>query len=113
GGSPSSSVLDRLVTNSGDAGSKIVVIAAGYAKSELATKDAKAFAASLAAGGANSTWFVLDSKTKTADLTAALSAADGVLLTAPDPSTVLASLNGSPVVTAAIHAAWLGGAALL
>ena len=46
-------------------------------------------------------------------MTAALSAADGVLLTAPDPSTVLASLDGSPVVTTAIYDAWLDGAALL
>ena len=82
-------VLDRLVTASGGTGSKIVVIAAGYAKSELATKDAKAFAASLAAGGASATWFVLNAKTKTADVTAALAAAQGVLLTAPDPATVL------------------------
>ena len=106
GGSPSASVLDRLVTNSGGAGSKIVVIAAGYAKSELATKDAKAFAASLAAGGANATWFVLDAKTKTADVTAALATAEGVLLTAPDPATVLSSLTAAPAVTAAIHDAW-------
>ena len=77
GGSPSAAVLDRLVTNSGGTGSKIVVIAAGYAKSELATKDAKAFAASLAAGGATATWFVLDSKTKTADVTAALCGGPG------------------------------------
>jgi cyanophycinase-like exopeptidase len=113
GGSPSDTVLDRLVTASGGAGSRIVVIAAGYAKSELATKDAKAFAASLSAGGANASWFILDAKTKTADVTAALSTAQGVLLTAPDPTSVIASLNAAPAVTAAIHAAWVRGAAVL
>jgi cyanophycinase-like exopeptidase len=113
GGSPSAAVLDRLVTNSGGAGSKIVVIAAGYAKPEDATKDAKAFAASLAAGGASATWFVLNNKTKTADLTAALSAAQGVLLTAPDPATVLSSLDAVPTVKAGIDFAWRHGAAIL
>ena len=77
GGSPSAAVLDRLVAASGGTGSKIVVIAAGYAKPEDATKDAKAFAASLAAGGASATWFVLNAKTKTADVTAALASGPG------------------------------------
>ena len=113
GGSPSSSVLDRLVAASGGTGSKIVVITAGYAKSELATKDAKALAASLAADGASATWFVLDTKTKTPDVTAALAAAQGVLLTAPDPATVLSSLSAAPAVTAGIQTAWLRGAAVL
>ena len=107
GGSPSAAILDRLVNDSGGAGSKIVVIAAGYAKPEDATKDAKAFAASLAAGGASATWFVLNSKTKTADVTAALSAAQGVLLTAPDPATVLSSLDAAPTVEAGIRSAWI------
>ena len=113
GGSPSATVLDRLVAASGGSGSKVVVIAAGYAKAELATKDAKAFAASLAAGGATATWFVLNNKTKTADVTAALSTAQGVLLTAPDPATVLSSLDAAPTVEAGIRSAWDRGAALL
>jgi cyanophycinase len=113
GGSPSAAVLDRLVAASGGNGKKIVVLAAGYAKSETATKDAKAFAASLTAGGAFTTWFVLNSKTKTTDVIAALGFADGVLLTAPDPVTVLASLSATPAVTDAIESAWHGGAALL
>jgi cyanophycinase len=113
GGSPSATVLDRLVAASGGSSPKIVVIAAGYAKPEIATKDAKDFAASLAARGATATWFVLNAKTKEADVTAALSAAQGVLLTAPDPSTILSSLAAAPAVTAGIHSAWLGGAAVL
>jgi cyanophycinase len=113
GGSPSAAVLDRLVAASGGSGSQIVVLAAGYAKAEIATKDAKAYGASLAARGASATWFLLNAKTNAAAVTAALASADGVLLTAPDPATVLASLAGAPVVTAAVEAAWLGGAALL
>jgi len=113
GGSPSTGVLDRLVAASGGTGSTIVVLAAGYAKAETATKDAKAYAASLTARGATSTWFVLNSKTKAAAVAAAVGSADGVLLTAPDPSTVLAGLAGTPGVTTAIRNAWLGGAPLL
>ena len=106
-------MLDRLVKASGNGGSQIVVLAAGYAKAEIATKDAKAYAASLEALGPSASWFVLNAKTKSADVTAALASADGILLTAPDPATVLASLSGAPSVTAAIEDAWLGGAALL
>jgi cyanophycinase len=113
GGSPSAAVLDRLVIASGGSGSEIVVLAAAYAKPEIATKDAKAFAASLTARGATAPWFVLNAKTKTADLVVALASADGVLLTAPDPATVLASLAGAPSVTEALEGAWLGGAAVL
>jgi cyanophycinase len=113
GGSPSPAVLDRLVAASGGDGSRIIVLAAGYAKAEIATKDAKAFATSLSERGASATWFVLNAKTKSADVLTALESADGVLLSAPDPATVLASLSDLPAVTAAIESAWLGGAAVL
>ena len=113
GGSPSDAVLDRLVTASGDPGSKIVVLAAGYAKPETATKDAKAFAASLTARGASASWFLVNPKTNPAGIVSALASADGVLVTAPDPATVMASLTNAPSVTEAIEGAWLGGAALL
>lgn len=113
GGVPSSAVLDRLVAASGGAGSKIVVLAAGYAKPETATKDAKAFAAALAARGASASWYLLDAKAKPATVRAALSAAGGVLLTAPDPSLVRGALNGQPAISAAVRDAWLHGAALL
>ena len=56
---------------------------------------------------------MLNAKTKTADVTAALASADGVVLTAPDPATVLASLSAAPAVTAALEAAWLDGTAVL
>ena len=94
GGSPSAAVLDRLGASAGGAGSSIVVLAAGYSKAELATKDAKAYAAELSARGVTATWFVLSAKTNAA-ATAALGAADGILLTAPDPATVLTSLAAS------------------
>jgi cyanophycinase len=113
GGSPSDAVLDRLVTASGDPGSKIVVLAVGYAKPETATKDAKAFAASLTARGASASWFLVNAKTNPAGIISALASADGVLVTAPDPATVMASLTNAPSVTEAIEGAWLGGAALL
>jgi cyanophycinase len=113
GGAPSAVILDRLVAASGGGGSNIVVLAAGYAKPEIATKDAKAFAAALGARGASATWFLVDARAKSATVAAALANADGVLLTAPDPSLVLGALNGQPAITAAIHNAWLGGAALL
>ena len=112
GGVPSAAVLDRLVAASGGSGSNIVVLAAGYAKPEVATKDAKAFAASLGSRGASASWFLVNGKS-TAGIVAALSSADGVLLTAPDPSTVSAALAGNQSVTDAIEDAWLGGAALL
>jgi cyanophycinase len=113
GGSPSAAVLARFVDASGGGGSRIVILAAGYAKAEIATKDAKSYAASLANRGASATWFLLNARTKATDVTAALASADGVLVTAPDPAAVLQSLAGSPAVTAAIENAWLGGAAVL
>ena len=113
GGTPSAAVLDRLVPAAGGSGSQIVVVAAGYSKAEIATKDAKAFSAALEARGATVTWFLLNSRTKVADVTAALASAGGVFLTAPDPATVLASLAGAPAVTSALEDAWLGGAAVL
>jgi cyanophycinase len=113
GGSPSAAVLEQLVATSGGAGSRIVVLSMGYSKSEIATKDAKAFAASLSSRGAVATWFVINAKTKSTDVTAALGAADGVLLTAPDPTSVLASLAAAPSIIDAARDAWLGGATLL
>jgi cyanophycinase len=111
-GSPSAAVLDRLVAASGGSGSSIVVLIAGQSKAELATKDGKALAAELAARGATASWFNVGTKTDGAAI-AALAGADGVLLTAGDPFTVLGSLRASSGVVDAVHAAWLGGATLL
>lgn len=108
-----SAVVNRLVAASGGAGSRIVVLTVGYAKPEIATKDAKAYSAALTADGAAASWFVVDPRTNSAPVTAALAGADGILLTAPDPSTVLAALNATPAITSAVESAWRGGAALL
>jgi cyanophycinase-like exopeptidase len=113
GVSPTSAVINRLVAASGGGGSRIVVQTVGYAKPEIATKDAKAYAAALAAGGATASWFVLDQKSNAATVTAALAGVDGILLTAPDPSTVLAALGAIPAITSGVESAWHGGAALL
>jgi cyanophycinase len=113
GATPSSSVMDRFIAAAGGAGSRVVVLAVGYAKPEIATKDAKADAAAIAAKGGSATWFIVNSRTRAADVTAALATSDGVLLTAPDPSTVLTSLAGVPAITNAVHAAWSGGVVLL
>jgi cyanophycinase len=113
GVSATSAVIDRLVTASGGAGSRIVVLTVGYAKSEIATKDAKAYAAALTADGASASWFVLDQRTNAAPVTAALAGADGILLTAPDPSTVLPALGATSAITSAVESAWRGGSALL
>jgi len=113
GVSATSAVINRLVAASGGAGSRIVVLTVGYAKSEIATKDAKAYAAALTADGAAASWFVLDQRTNAGPVTAALAGADGILLTAPDPSTVLAALGATSAITSAVESAWRGGAALL
>jgi cyanophycinase len=112
GGSPSAAVLDRLVAASGGSGASIVVLAAGYTKPEIATKDAKAFASALASRGVTAAWFLVNAKSQTAAV-AALASADGVLLTAPDPSTVLGALSANQAVTDTVEDAWLTGAALL
>jgi cyanophycinase len=113
GGSPSQSVLDRLVAASGGNASKIVVLATGFTRSTDASKAAKAIAALATAAGGSASWFVVDGNAKTAAILAAIEGADGVVLTAPDPSTVLANLAAAQSVTDAVHAAWAGGAALL
>jgi cyanophycinase len=113
GGSPSQAVLNALVASSGGSGSSIVVLATGYAHSTDASKAAKAIAAAATTAGGSASWFVVDGNAKTAAILTAIGAADGIVLTAPDPSTVLAKLAASQSVTDAVHTAWAGGAALL
>jgi cyanophycinase len=113
GGSPSRAVLDRLVAASGGNGSTIVVLATGYKRATDASKAAKAIAASATAAGGSASWFVVDANAKTPAILAAIGSADGIALTAPDPSTVLANLAASQSVTDAVRTAWAGGAALL
>jgi cyanophycinase len=113
GGSPSQAVLDRLVAAAGGGGSSIVILATGYARSPGASKAAKAIAASATAAGGTASWFVVDGNAKTAAILAAIGGADGIVLTDPNPATVLADLTAAQSVTDAVHAAWSGGAVLL
>lgn len=113
GGSPSQAVLNRLVAASGGSGSSIVVLATGYTRATDASKAAKAIAASATAAGGSASWFVVDANAKTPAILAAIGGADGIVLTAPEPSTVLANLAAAASVTNAVHAAWTNGATLL
>ena len=97
----------------GGAGSKIVVIAAGYAKRETRDEGREGLRGVACRGWRQRDLVRPQLQDKDGRLTAALSAAKGVLLTAPDPATVRSSLPAGSVVTAAIHDAWLRGAALL
>jgi cyanophycinase len=112
GGAPSRAVLDRLVAAAGG-GHSIVVLATGYARSTDASKDAKAIAALANAAGGSASWFVVDGNAKVAAILAAIDGADGIVLTAPNPSTVLADLAAAQQVTDAVHTAWSSGTALL
>jgi cyanophycinase len=113
GGASSQAVLERLVAAAGGGGSRIVVLATGYGRSTDASKAAKAIAASATVAGGTASWFVVDSNAKTAAILAAIGSADGIVLTDPNPPTVLADLTAAQSVTDAVHAAWTGGAALL
>jgi cyanophycinase-like exopeptidase len=113
-GSAPGTVTDRFVSLAGGPTARLVVLAAGYARSTDAQKDAKALAAALQPGvSRNVAWVVLDGKTDQAATAALVRDATGILLTAPDRSTVMAALGARPQVLAAIRSAWLGGATLL
>ncbi|HET9457305.1 MAG TPA: hypothetical protein VFO78_08185 [Candidatus Limnocylindrales bacterium] len=113
GGRPSGAVLERLIAASGGPGVSIAVVAVGYPKAELGVKDAKALATGLSALGATATGFAVDRKDHAAAAPAAIGAADGILLTAPDPAAVLSALASTQAVTEAIESAWRNGAAVL
>jgi cyanophycinase len=113
GGRPSAAVLERLVAASGGPGASIAVVAVGYPKAELGVKDAKALAAALSPLGATATGYAVDRKQDAAAAPVAIAAADGILLTAPNPSAVLDALAATQAVTDTIESAWRGGAALL
>jgi cyanophycinase len=107
-------VAQRFATLAGGASARIVVLAAGYARSTDAAAEAKAEATALAGiVGAPVPRFVLDSKTDDAAVTAAVAGATGVWLTAPDLSRVAAALAAQPAVLAAVHDRWAAGDALL
>jgi cyanophycinase-like exopeptidase len=111
-GDPAGVVGDSFVADAGGSSARIVVLAAGYAKSGDAQADAKAIAAALAPSVASVTWYAIDARTKNDAAVAAVGQATGILVTGRDRSIVGGQL-GSPVWTAA-RARWAsGGAALL
>jgi cyanophycinase len=106
-------VASRFVGLAGGstAGARIVVLAAGYARSTDAAAEAKAEATALQGlSGAPVARFVIDSKTDVAAVTAAIGGASGIWLTSPDQSLVMAA---QPDVLAAVRNRWASGAALL
>ena len=105
-------VGDAFAAEAGGDTARIVVLAAGYAKTGDAQADAKAIAAALAPSVESVTWFALDSRTKNDAAIAAINDATGIVVTGRDRSLVMAQLTASPVWAAA-RAAWQDGVALL
>lgn len=113
-GDPAGTAGKAFIDAAGGSGGRIVVLAAGYARSTDAMHDAKAIAAALEPGlFAPVGWFVLDGKTDVAAAAAAVGDATGIVLTAPDPSRVGAALAAQVGVVEAIEARWTSGAAAL
>jgi cyanophycinase len=104
----------RFVGRSGGAAARLVVLAAGYAKSANAQADAKAYAAAFQPGvAAPVQWFVLDARADQAAIQRAIGQATGVFLTAPDQSLITASLAGAAPVVGSLRDRWRAGAALM
>ena len=111
---PAGDVGQRFKELAGGANARIVVLAAGYAKSNDAQADAKAIAAALQPGvTAKVQWFVLDGKTDVAAVTTAIASSTGTFLTAPDRSVVADALAKQEPVKHAIEARWKAGKVLL
>lgn len=111
---PANGVGQRFVTASGGAASTIVVLATGYARAADARAAAKSIATALQPGvTAPIQAIVVDARTDVAATVAAIDAASGIVLTAPDAGTVLGALAGQPAITAAVRSNWETGATLL
>lgn len=107
-------VTARFVELSGHADARLVVLAAGYADPAQAQADAQAYAAALQSGvTAPVQAFSLGSGADQPAIAAAVARATGVLLTAPDQSTILAALGQASTVITALRNAWQRGAVLL
>jgi cyanophycinase len=112
-GDKSGPAAARLVDRSGGSGARLVVLAAGYAKSSNAQADAKAYAAAFQSGvTAPVQWFVLDVRADQAAIQGAIQQATGVFLTAPDQALVKAALDAAPVVST-LRARWQAGTTLM
>jgi cyanophycinase len=108
-------VIDRFVALSGGPQrARLVVLTAGYADAGAAQADAQAYAAALDGKiDATTATFALGAGADDAAAIAAIGQATGVLLTAPDQSTVLAALDAHKPVIATLRKAWRHGTALL
>ncbi len=83
----------------GGASARLVVIAAGYAKTADAQADAKAFAVAFQSQVTPPVqWFVLDSRAGVLAIQDAVASASGIFITAPDQSTVLGALGSAPAM---------------
>jgi cyanophycinase len=107
-------VAQRFVARSGGKQARLVVLATGYADSTAAQAQAQAFAAALQPQVAKPVQaFVLDPAADLDDIRHTVGDADGILLTAPDQSTVAGALASADPVVRALRRAWRHGAALL
>jgi cyanophycinase len=108
-------VVDHFVALSGGARhARLVVLTVGYADTAAGQADMQAYGAALQAkihGPVD--MFALDSGAQAAAVIAAIGQATGVLLTAPDQSTVLQALGQHRDIVAALRKAWKHGATLL
>ena len=109
---PAGLVGDAFVADAGGTAARIVVLAAGYAKTGDAQTDAKAIAAALAPDVASVSWFALDSRTKNSEAIGAINGATGIIVTGRDRSAVLAQLDASPAWDRALER-WEAGLPLL
>ena len=111
-GDPAGAVGDAFAADAGGTGARIVVLAAGYAKTGDAQTDAKAIAAALAPDVASVSWFALDARTKNSEAIAAINDATGIIVTGRDRSLVLEQLDVSPAWDRAFQR-WTAGLPLL
>ncbi|HEX5827132.1 MAG TPA: hypothetical protein VFY23_06405 [Candidatus Limnocylindrales bacterium] len=109
-GDPTGAVGSAFIAEAGGAGSRIVVLAAGYAKSADAAKDAKEIAQALAPWVASVDGFT--SASKADDVAAALAGATGIIVTGRDRSLVEAQLTDWPSWDLATSR-WAAGVPLL
>jgi cyanophycinase len=111
----SGGVAERFVALAGGrSGAHLVVLEAGFARSNDAAAEAKAQATALQSKvDAPVGRFVLDSKTDQSAALAALTTATGIWLNGSDQSRIAASLDTQPQIVVALHQRWSSGASTL
>lgn len=107
-------VGQEFVTAAGGASASIVVLALGYPRATDAQADAKRIAAALQPGVTQTVRpIVIDAKTNAATTIAAIQGATGIVVTAPDPSRVMAAAGAAPSIVTAVRNRWTAGATVL